>query len=114
MSTSTVVVNVGDDDTIYGLSVSPDLDTVLYTLAGVEGPNGWGRARDTMVLMGHLAELGLDTRFRLGDADAAVNLYRTMRLAAGDPLHEIAADSPKHWVSDRGSFPPPTTCYAPR
>ena len=88
---STVVVNVGDDDTFYGLSVSPDLDTVLYTLAGLEGPQGWGRAGDTMVLMEHLSTLGLDTRFRLGDADAALNLYRTMRLAAGDPLHEITA-----------------------
>ncbi len=85
----TVVVNVGDDDTIYGLSVSPDIDTVLYTLAGVEGPQGWGRAEDTFVLMEHLGELGADTRFRLGDADAALNVYRTMRLASGDPLHEI-------------------------
>ncbi len=88
---TTAVVNVGDDDTIYGLSVSPDLDTVLYTLAGVEGPHGWGRAGDTMVLMDHLSSLGVDTRFRLGDADAALNLYRTMRLAAGDPLHEVTA-----------------------
>lgn len=89
---STVVVNVGDDDTFYGWSVSPDLDTVLYTLAGVEGPQGWGRADDTAVLMDHLAALGVDTRFRIGDADAALNLYRTMRLRDGDPLHAITAD----------------------
>ena len=88
---TTVVVNVGDDDTLYGLSVSPDLDTVLYTLAGVEGAHGWGRAGDTMVLMEHLSALGVDTRFRLGDADAALNLYRTMRLGAGGPLHEITS-----------------------
>ena len=88
---TTVVVNVGDDDTIYGLSVSPDIDTVLYTLAGVEGPHGWGRADDTMVLMEHLATFGVDTRFRLGDADAALNLCRTMRLEAGEPLHAITA-----------------------
>lgn len=87
----TVVVNVGDDETIYGLSVSPDLDTVLYTLAGVEGPAGWGRAGDTMMLMNHLSALGVDTRFRIGDADAAVNLYRTMRLREGDRLHAITA-----------------------
>ena len=86
---TTVVVNVGDDDTIYGLAVSPDIDTVLYTLAGVEGPHGWGRAGDTMVLMDHLETLGVDTRFRLGDADAALNICRTMWLEAGDPLHEI-------------------------
>ena len=88
---STVVVNVGDDETIYGLHVSPDVDTVLYTLAGVEGPQGWGRAGDTMVLMDHLSKLGVDTRFRIGDADAAVNVYRTMRLRAGDQLDEITA-----------------------
>ena len=88
---TTVVVNVGDDDTIYGLSVSPDIDTVLYTLAGVEGPHGWGRAGDTMVLMEHLDTLGVDTRFRLGDADAALNICRTMRLIAGEPLHDVTA-----------------------
>ena len=87
--TTTVVVNVADDDTIYGLSVSPDIDTVLYTLAGLEGPHGWGRAGDTMVLMEHLDALGVDTRFRLGDADAALNICRTMRLKSGDSLHEI-------------------------
>lgn len=89
--TTTVVVNVGDDDTLYGLSVSPDIDTVLYTLAGVEGPHGWGRADDTMVLMEHLDTFGVDTRFRLGDADAALNICRTMRLRAGEPLHQITA-----------------------
>lgn len=88
---ASVVVNVGDDETFYGLAVSPDIDTVLYTLAGVEGPHGWGRAGDTTALMDHLAGFGVDTRFRLGDADAALNMYRTMRLAAGDPLHEITA-----------------------
>ena len=89
---STVVVNVGDDDTFYGWSVSPDVDTVLYTLAGQEGSGGWGRAGDTTVLMEHLAGFGVDTRFRIGDADAALNLYRTMRLRDGDPLHSITAD----------------------
>ena len=88
---STVVVNVGDDETVYGLHVSPDLDTVLYTLAGVEGPQGWGRAGDTMVLMEQLSELGVDTRFRIGDADAAVNLFRTMRLRDGERLDTITA-----------------------
>lgn len=88
---ASVVVNVGDDEAFYGLAVSPDIDTVLYTLAGVEGPHGWGRAGDTAALMDHLTEFGVDTRFRLGDADAALNIYRTMRLEAGDPLHEITA-----------------------
>ena len=86
-----VVVNVGDDESFYGLHVSPDVDTVMYTAAGVEGADGWGRAGDTSVLMEHLTALGVDTRFRIGDADAALNMYRTMRLGAGDPLHEIIA-----------------------
>ena len=88
---TTVVVNVGDDESFYGLHVSPDIDTVMYTAAGVEGPEGWGRSGDTGVLMEHLTALGVDTRFRIGDADAALNMYRTMRLAAGDPLHEVIA-----------------------
>lgn len=85
----TVIVNVGDDERFYGLHVSPDVDTVMYTAAGVEGDEGWGRSGDSFVLMDHLTALGVDTRFRLGDADAALNMYRTMRLADGDPLHEI-------------------------
>ena len=48
----TVVVNVGDDDEMYGVHVSPDVDTVTYTLAGIEGPHGWGRAGDTFTVMG--------------------------------------------------------------
>ena len=67
----TVVVNVGDDEEFYGLHVSPDLDTVAYTLAGREGPQGWGVAGDTFAVMGHLGALGVDTRFRVGDADLA-------------------------------------------
>ena len=86
---TTVVVNVGDDESVYGLHVSPDIDTVMYTMAGVEGPQGWGRSGDTHVLMEHLTALGVDTRFQLGDADAALNMYRTMRLVAGDGLDEI-------------------------
>jgi len=87
----TVVVNVGDDEEVYGLSVSPDLDTVAYTLVGVEGPEGWGRAADTFTTLGHLAALGVDTRFRLGDADLALNLARTAAVRAGDPLSRVTA-----------------------
>jgi len=85
----TVVVNVGDDELIYGLSVSPDLDTVLYTLAGIEGPVGWGVAGDSFDVMEHLGALGIDNRFRIGDRDLATNLYRTAQLAAGVPLSTI-------------------------
>lgn len=86
---TTVVVNVGDDDQVYGLEVSPDLDTVLYTLAGIEGDQGWGIAGDTFTAMGRLAEFDLDTSFRIGDRDLATNLVRTAALAAGDPLSVV-------------------------
>lgn len=88
----TVVVNVGDDEVIYGLSVSPDLDTVVYTLAGLEGPHGWGLAEDSFDVMGHLGRLGVDNRFQIGDRDLATNLFRTARLREGMPLSSITAD----------------------
>lgn len=87
----TVVVNVADDEEIYGLHVSPDLDTVLYTLAGREGPHGWGVAGDSFEVMERLAELGIDTTFRLGDRDLATNVYRTLALESGATLSEITA-----------------------
>jgi len=85
----TIVVNVGDDEEIYGVHVAPDLDTVAYTLAGREGPQGWGVAGDTFVVMGHLDALGVDTRFRLGDADLALSLMRTAALGSGEVLSAL-------------------------
>ncbi|MGH8873485.1 MAG: 2-phospho-L-lactate transferase [Acidimicrobiia bacterium] len=85
----TLVVNVGDDGTAHGLHVSPDLDTMVYTLAGIEGPHGWGRADDTFVTNTELGRLGVDNRFQLGDLDLAVKIYRTSRLAGGDTLAQI-------------------------
>jgi len=61
----TVVVNVGDDDYMYGAHVAADLDTVTYTLAGIEGPDGWGITDDTFKVMDRLSTLGTDTAFRL-------------------------------------------------
>lgn len=87
----TVIVNVGDDETVYGVHVSPDLDTVVSTLAGVEGPHGWGRRDDTWTVVEALADLGVDTTFRLGDRDLATCLFRTAALADGVPLSEITA-----------------------
>ena len=92
----TVVVNVGDDEVIYGLHVSPDLDTVLYTLAGLEGPHGWGRAGDTFVVMEQIGAFGVDNRFRIGDRDLATNLHRTIQLAAGVSLSSITRDLAKY------------------
>jgi LPPG:FO 2-phospho-L-lactate transferase len=87
----TVVVNVGDDERLYGLDIAPDLDTVTYTLAGREGPQGWGVAGDTFTVMDHLKALGADTRFRVGDADLAVNLWRTAALRSGESLSTATA-----------------------
>lgn len=85
----TVVVNVGDDDEIYGLCISPDLDTVLYTLAGAEGPDGWGVRGDTFRVLDRLAAFGIDTEFRIGDLDFAVHLCRTMQLRKGLTLSVV-------------------------
>lgn len=85
----TVVVNVGDDTERYGVHVSPDPDTVLYTLANVMGPQGWGRADDTTTVMDSLAQMGIDTSFTLGDMDFGLCLARTQLLEAGTPLHDI-------------------------
>jgi len=88
----TVVVNVGDDDSIYGVHVAADLDTVLYTLAGIEGPHGWGMARDTFNVMDELARRGADTSFRLGDRDLATCLRRTEAMRSGTSLAATTAE----------------------
>lgn len=89
----TVIVNTGDDFEYLGLHVAPDLDTVLYTLAGLGDPErGWGRADESWNFMGALRELGGDTWFALGDRDLAVHVERTRRLRAGETLTSIVAD----------------------
>ncbi len=88
----TVVVNVGDDALTHGVYVSPDLDTVVYTLAGAEGPRGWGLADDSTRVMDTLAWLGADTSFTSGFRDLATNLYRTAALADDRPLSAITAE----------------------
>lgn len=88
-----VIVNTGDDFEHLGLQISPDVDTVLYTLAGLANPGtGWGRRDETWNFMGALATLGGETWFRLGDGDLAMHVERTRRLAAGDPLSVVVAD----------------------
>jgi LPPG:FO 2-phospho-L-lactate transferase len=89
----TVIVNTGDDDTFHGLHVSPDLDTVMYTLAGeVNSENGWGRREETFAALGTLSSLGADTWFRLGDRDLAVHIRRTELLRAGHTLSEVTRE----------------------
>jgi LPPG:FO 2-phospho-L-lactate transferase len=87
-----VVCNTGDDFEHLGLHVSPDLDTVLYTLAGVANPEtGWGLAGESWQFLGALERLGAETWFRLGDRDLATHVERTRRLRAGDSLSTVAA-----------------------
>jgi LPPG:FO 2-phospho-L-lactate transferase len=92
-STVTAVVNTGDDTVLHGLHISPDLDTVTYTLAGMDNrQTGWGVAGETWTVMDALAELGGESWFRLGDRDLATHLYRTERLGAGATLSEVTAE----------------------
>jgi LPPG:FO 2-phospho-L-lactate transferase len=89
----TVVANTGDDFAHLGLQVSPDLDTLLYTLSGNDNPElGWGRRGETWTFMAALAALGGATWFRLGDGDLATHVERTRRLAAGESLSPIIDD----------------------
>ena len=85
----TIVVNTGDDETFHGLHVSPDLDTVMYTLAGVANPEtGWGLAGESFRTLGALERLGADTWFRLGDLDLATHIRRTEMLQHGLTLSQ--------------------------
>jgi LPPG:FO 2-phospho-L-lactate transferase len=85
-----IVANTGDDFEHLGLYVAPDLDTVMYNLAGLANPTtGWGRQQETWSFLGALEELGGETWFRLGDRDLAVHVERTRRLREGATLSEV-------------------------
>ena len=92
------VVNTGDDLELHGLRISPDLDTVTYTLAGaVNSDTGWGLAGESWRTMEALERYGGQTWFRLGDLDLATHLHRTQRLAEGAGLAEITAEIAAAW-----------------
>jgi LPPG:FO 2-phospho-L-lactate transferase len=94
----TVVVNTGDDTVLHGLHVSPDLDTVTYSLAGVVNPEtGWGLTGETWEAMAALERYGGKTWFRLGDRDLATHLYRTQRLRDGASLSTITSEVAASW-----------------
>ncbi|MET0660614.1 MAG: 2-phospho-L-lactate transferase CofD family protein, partial [Steroidobacteraceae bacterium] len=89
----TVVANTGDDFEHLGFCISPDVDTVLYTLAGIANPQtGWGRAEETWHFMAEMERVGGPTWFQLGDRDLATHVERTRRLQNGERLHEIIRD----------------------
>lgn len=88
-----VVANTGDDFEHLGLAISPDVDTIMYALAGLLDPQrGWGRREETWGFMTALAAVGGETWFRLGDGDLAVHVERTRRLGAGESLSAITTD----------------------
>ena len=94
----TVIANPGDDFEHLGLTICPDLDTVVYTLAGLANPDtGWGRKNETWTFMDVLESIGGETWFRLGDGDLALHAERTRRLAAGEYLGDISADICRRW-----------------
>jgi LPPG:FO 2-phospho-L-lactate transferase len=89
----TVAVNVGDDFEHLGVRISPDIDTVTYTLSGLNNQEqGWGLAGETWQFMDALERLGGETWFRLGDRDMATHIERTRRLKAGETLSQITLD----------------------
>jgi LPPG:FO 2-phospho-L-lactate transferase len=98
-SAVTAVINTGDDVTMHGLRICPDLDSVMYTLAGaVDTERGWGRQGESWRIMDELVEYGAEpTWFSLGDLDIATHLVRTQMLAAGYPLSDVTAALCQRW-----------------
>jgi LPPG:FO 2-phospho-L-lactate transferase len=87
-----IIVNTGDDFQHLGLSISPDLDSVMYALAGLSDPvRGWGRRDETWRFMAALQGLGGESWFQLGDSDLAVHVERSSRLAQGASLSQVTA-----------------------
>ena len=100
----TVIGNTGDDITLFGLHVSPDLDTVMYTLGGgISEEQGWGRDRDTFTVLAELKAYGTGSGwsgpdwFNLGDKDFATHIVRTSMLAAGQSLSAATAALCQRW-----------------
>lgn len=93
-----IIVNIGDDFDYINLRICPDLDTVCYTLAGLENPDtGWGLAGDSWSTLAALRNLGAETWFHLGDRDMATHLERTRRLEDGQPLSQVTQALCKAW-----------------
>ena len=95
----TAIVNTGDDITMHGLRICPDLDSVMYTLGdGIDTERGWGRAEETWRIKDELAAYGAEpTWFGLGDLDIATHLVRTQMLDAGYPLSDVTAALCARW-----------------
>ena len=93
-----VIVNTADDEEFYGLHVSPDIDSVVYTLAGASNAaQGWGLEGETFATLDALTRFDVPTWFRLGDKDLATHLFRSERLRAGASLTEVTAELTRAW-----------------
>jgi LPPG:FO 2-phospho-L-lactate transferase len=102
----TAIVNTGDDETFHGLYVSPDLDSVTYTLAGASNvAQGWGLEGETFATLDALERYGVPTWFRLGDKDIATHLYRSERLRNGAQLSQVTAEITRAWGLDLTLLP---------
>jgi len=100
------VVNTGDDFEHLGLHISPDIDTLLYTLAGLNNQEtGWGRRDESWQFMSALADLGGETWFKLGDKDLALNIERSRRLGRGDSLNDVTEQLAKSLGVSHQVFP---------
>jgi len=92
-----ICVNIGDDFEHFGLTICPDIDTLIYTLSGLANPEtGWGRVGDGTQFMETLKCLGAESWFHLGDGDLAMHVTRTQRLRSNEPLSNITADISTH------------------
>ncbi len=102
----TAIVNVADDVVLHGLSISPDLDTVTYTLAGeIDPERGWGLRGETWQAMESVRRYGGISWFNLGDRDLGTHLYRTHRLDEGATLSEVTAEIVRSWGLDLAVLP---------
>ena len=95
------IVNTADDEEFHGLYVSPDLDSVTYTLAGASNvAQGWGLEGETYATLDALGRFGVPTWFRLGDKDLATHIFRTERMRSGAPLSEVTNEIVRAWGLD--------------
>ena len=102
----TVVVNTGDDTEVWGLHVSPDLDTITYALAGrLDVTRGWGRADESFHCLESMAAFDAPTWFSLGDRDLATHLFRTQALSAGRSLSHVVAEIARRLGARAGVVP---------
>ena len=110
----TVVVNTGDDIDWWGLHVSPDIDSVLYALAGALSPDrGWGLDNESFRCLERMAQLGQPAWFRLGDLDLATHLARTNLLRAGRSLSAVTMELARRLGVRESSYPCPTIVCPP-